>query len=248
MSKVMQAQTSALSSPWSDKEIENLKVLLQENKYTYEDLANKLSRTKASIKKKIHQFKLEPKPLVPNEIRLKDDPNRVWRNIRGFDGYKVSNDGYVYSEKTRRILNRINNNKGYYHICLTVDGKMQYQLLHRLIAEAFIPNPEGKPFINHIDGNKKNNKIENLEWVTNQENIRHAFEIGLMKGRPSNRKKAILQIDKDTKQVIKEYSSQLEASKELNIHVGSLSQCLNGKYKTAGGYIWRYKEDKINEV
>ena len=141
-------------------------------------------------------------------------------------------------------LNKINNSSGYYHICLINNGKMQYQLLHRLIAQAFIPNPHNKPFINHIDGDKKSNKIDNLEWVTNKENIRHAFEIGLMNGKPSTRKKQIIQIDKETNKVICEYNSQLEASKKLNIHPGSLSQCLNGKYKTAGGYIWKYKEEK----
>ena len=65
-----------------------------------------------------------------------------------------------------------------------------------------------------------------------------------MNGKPSTRKKQIIQIDKETNKVICEYNSQLEASKKLNIHPGSLSQCLNGKYKTAGGYIWKYKEEK----
>lgn len=233
-----------MSKRWTKEEVDYLQNLLNQNKYTYNDLESLLKREKTSIKAKIHRMKLKPIPLIENEVRLKDDPKRIWKPIDGFEGYKISNDGFVYSEKTSRVLNKINNSSGYYHICLTSNGKMQYQLLHRLIAQAFIPNPYNKPFINHIDGNKKNNKIGNLEWVTNKENIRHAFEIGLMNGKPSTRKKQIIQIDKDTNKVICEYNSQLEASKKLNIHPGSLSQCLNGKYKTSGGYIWRYKEEK----
>ena len=233
-----------MSKKWTKEEVEHLQELLNQNKYTYSDLTYILKREKSSIKAKIHKIKLKPVPLIKNEIRLNEDPKRIWKPIDGFKGYKISNDGFVYSEKTNRVLNKINNSSGYYHICLINNGKMQYQLLHRLIAQAFIPNPHNKPFINHIDGDKKNNKIDNLEWVTNKENIRHAFEIGLMNGKPSTRKKQIIQIDKKTNKVICEYNSQLEASKKLNIHPGSLSQCLNGKYKTAGGYIWKYKEEK----
>lgn len=230
--------------PWSTDDINQLEDLLSENKYTYDDLSAIFKRSKGSIKAKIHRLKLKPIPLIKNEIRLQENKKRQWKRIEGFEDYKVSDDGYVYSEKTNRVLNLINNSSGYFHICLTNKGEMQYKLLHRLIAQAFIPNPEEKPSVNHIDGNKKNNSIENLEWVTNQENIRHAFDIGLMKGNPSSRRKKIVQIDKNTNKVISEFDSQFEASKELNIHVSSLSQCLNGKYKTAGGYIWKYKEGK----
>ena len=232
---------------WDEEEVEFLKKLLVEEKYTYNELSLKLNRNKNNIKAKIYKMNLSPKPLQPNEIRLNEDEKRVWKTIDIFPGYKISNDGHVYSEKTKRVLNKIKNSSGYYHICLTIDGKMQYQLLHRLIAMAFIPNPDNKPFVNHIDGNKKNNMIENLEWVTNQENIKHAFDIGIMKGKPSCRKRKVVQIDKNTNKIIQEFDSQLEASHKLNIHPGSLSSCLNKRYKTSGGYIWKYKEEVENE-
>ena len=70
---------------------------------------------------------------------------------------------------------------GYKIVWMNIKGKQKHYYLHRLIAEAFIPNPDNKPQVNHIDGNKTNNNVENLEWVTSKENVHHAIRTGLMK-------------------------------------------------------------------
>jgi len=100
--------------------------------------------------------------------------------VRGYEGlYIINRYGTVLSVKNNTIkLLRSSNQHGYRAISLAIDGKRKAKRIHRLIAEAFIPNPESKPFINHIDGNKSNNEIKNLEWVTHQENMRHAVLSG----------------------------------------------------------------------
>lgn len=106
----------------------------------------------------------------------------IWKEI-SIPGYFISNLGRLKG-RSGKIIKTYINHEGYYTICLKPNGrngKAQCVRIHRLIAEAFIPNPENKPFVNHIDGNKRNNDITNLEWCTNQENIIHAFKTGLNK-------------------------------------------------------------------
>lgn len=114
----------------------------------------------------------------------------VWRDIPGFEGYyQVSNLGRVKSLigwnghgyiNRERIIKPSLTSTGYYKVDLKKNGKRKVYKLHRAIAQAFIPNPQGKPFINHIDGNPLNNDISNLEWCTNQENIQHGYKLGLI--------------------------------------------------------------------
>ena len=118
-----------------------------------------------------------------------------WRDIEGYEGYyQISNKGRVkslprkrmngkgsyYMTKTR-ILKHSMTTTGYKKVELTKNGKRKSKRIHRLIAKAFIPKVEGKPDINHIDGNPLNNEIQNLEWCTQRENVLHALEIGLRK-------------------------------------------------------------------
>lgn len=113
-----------------------------------------------------------------------DLPDEIWRNIDGYDGkYQVSNLARVRSLHNGKVkiikLDIIHT--GYLRITLYKDGKTKNHYVHVLVAKAFIPNPENKPYVNHRDGNKQNNAIENLEWVTGSENILHAYETGLKK-------------------------------------------------------------------
>ena len=110
--------------------------------------------------------------------------------------------------------------------------------LHRLIAETFIPNPDNLPCVNHIDGNKTNNDLHNLEWCSLLDNIRHAYKNSLMK---NNRKVAQYDINGN---YIKTYNSTNEASKETNISQSSISMCALGKYKQTKGYIFKYLKSK----
>lgn len=109
-----------------------------------------------------------------------------WKDIRGYEGiYQISNLGKIKSlhrDCTKgRILNPAKNNRGYLRLGLSGNGKVRYDSVHRLVAEAFIPNPKNLPEVNHIDGNKLNNRVENLEWVTKGENQVHAYKTGLRK-------------------------------------------------------------------
>ena len=107
--------------------------------------------------------------------------NEIWKST-GFDGYEVSNLGRVrrlHKTIPPRIRKLTTDTHGYLHVNLWHGGKSKHFSIHRLVAIAFIPNPENKPEVNHIDGNKLNNRVSNLEWVTSSENQRHAFDMGL---------------------------------------------------------------------
>ena len=104
-----------------------------------------------------------------------------WRDVEGYDGdYKVSNFGRVKSLKRGKVKILKPMLQGdYIYVYLCKDGKETSITIHRLVAKAFVPNPEGKPEVNHIDGNKLNNCAENFEWTTHSENLRHAIDTGL---------------------------------------------------------------------
>ena len=101
------------------------------------------------------------------------------KDIKGYEGlYQVSSWGKVISVKTNKVLSPEINSKGYLRVDLyDSTGKKKHYKVHRLVAEAFIPNPENKPQINHIDGNTQNNSITNLEWCTSSENMNHAKKL-----------------------------------------------------------------------
>ncbi len=115
----------------------------------------------------------------------------IWKPVRNYEElYKVSNLGRVYRIGAHvkrlnhlmyvpvRMMGSLDNGKGYLRIKLTKENKSKRIMLHRIIAEAFIPNPQNKRCVNHLDGNKKNNCIENLEWCTHSENVNHSIKIG----------------------------------------------------------------------
>lgn len=176
----------------------------------------------------------------------------VWKDIEGYEGfYQVSNFGRVKSlEKEfkagrsyglrmmkERILKHGTNSGGYQVVVFSKDEKKRSFSVHRIVAETFIPNPECKKEVNHIDGNKTNNHVDNLEWSTRSENILHAYKMNLQDAP----KKKIDQFDKVGK-FIKSYNSLTEASKELNICLKTISNNLKGRNKSAGGYVWKYAE------
>ena len=116
-------------------------------------------------------------------------PQEIWKDVIGYEGYyQISNLGRIKSVNRITTHNRVRkecmlkqflNKFGYYFVSLSKDNKKITQRVHRLVAKTFIPNPNNYPEINHIDGNKKNNKVENLEWCSCQQNILHSFKLGL---------------------------------------------------------------------
>lgn len=109
---------------------------------------------------------------------------KEFKDVKGYeDLFKVSKDGEVLSKRTNRILKLQISPSGYLVFSTKIGGRQGITKLfrvHRVVADTFIDNPENKPFVNHIDGNKLNNNVTNLEWVTAKENTRHAVEIGLI--------------------------------------------------------------------
>lgn len=152
-----------------------------------------------------------------------------WAQI-GDMQYAVSTDGRVMNTNTGRILRMRINSHGYYSAHLYKDGKDYQVPLHRLVANAFIPNPDNKPQVNHIDGNKLNNDLSNLEWVTDKENTVHAFSHGLVS--TSSPIRCI--------ETGEEFYSIGEAERRTGIPDACISDCLRGICKHAHGYHFEY--------
>ena len=163
---------------------------------------------------------------IYNNEEWKDIPSEI---INGVNGYKISNYGRVKNHKGK-ITNGSNHESGYLWVSISIK---QY-LLHRLVAKVFIPNPHNKEQVNHIDGNKTNACVSNLEWCSNKENSQHAHDNGL-----NSNTKPIIQYDIDMNK-INEFKSQKEASNILNISYSSISKCCRGKQKNTGGFIFKF--------
>lgn len=154
--------------------------------------------------------------------------------------YEINELGEVRNRTTKKILKHRIKKDGYHEVCLyDKNHKKIYRLVHRLVAAAFLDEIEDKKYVNHKDGNKDNNSIENLEWVNSTENNQHAWDNNLNK--PSVTR-AVLQYNLEGK-FIKEYISVAQAIRETGVL--KIREVANGERKTAGGYIWRWKENFV---
>lgn len=161
-----------------------------------------------------------------------------WKTIQGFSNYEISEEGQVRNKKTQYILKGRPSKSGYYQVSIKEDtnNKFKNQYIHRLVAQYFIENPENKREVNHKDGNKLNNNVNNLEWVTSSENQKHRHKIGITK--TSNRKIGMFDLDGN---LVQSYSSIVEAFISLGkVSRINIDNALQGKQKTAYGYIWKY--------
>lgn len=158
----------------------------------------------------------------------------LWKEVKGFIGlYQVSNTGNIKSMRRNKLMKQ-SMRKGYKRIGLHGENfKIMTYSVHRLVAMEFVQNPNNNPVINHKDGNKLNNNANNLEWVTQKENITHSYENELRK------LKEISQYDKSGK-LVKKYKNITKASKETNIDESSIAKVCRGERKTAGKYKWQY--------
>ena len=164
----------------------------------------------------------------------------IWRSIKDYPGYEVSNLGRVRSFNFNRVrIKTLITHKptAYITVYLYKHNKIKNAKVHRWVAQAFIPNPENKPQVNHIDGDKTNNKADNLEWCTPSENQRHANRTGLRDYEYC--KKAVSQYSK-TGEFIASYNSTLEAEKVTGVYHSHISRCCKGKSKIACGFVWKY--------
>ncbi|MDA8228745.1 MAG: NUMOD4 domain-containing protein [Desulfitobacterium hafniense] len=185
-----------------------------------------------------------------------------WEDIGNYEGlYKVNSKGEIFSEYTKKILKPIKGSDGYLRVNLSKNGVVKITFIHRLVAEAFIPNPENKPIVNHINGFKDDPRMENLEWVTASGNIKHAYQTGLSVisekckiavskiAAENGRKTTSKSVNQYTLQgdFIKNYPSVREAERETGTPRCNIFSVCKGKRKQANGYMWSYREAFLNE-
>lgn len=170
-------------------------------------------------------------------------PSEEWRPVVGYEGfYEVSSLGRIRRVK---IITPVLKKHGYLQVSLTdKSGGRKSLRLHRLVAEAFIPNPLDKPQVNHMDENTLNNRADNLEWATPKENTNYGSRTERATANNGSRT-PVLQIEPQTLVVVAEYDSQSAAARATGISLPSINACLHGKQKRAGGFIWKYKYKKI---
>jgi hypothetical protein len=193
----------------------------------------------------------------------------IWKDINGYEGYyQISNQGNVRSidrfdgvhDRKGTIIKPSLKQNGYLQVGLRMHSKRKWIGVHRLVAIHFIENPNNKPQVNHIDGNKQNNTINNLEWVTAKENQNHATKLGLRKNIPkgenhcyygkfgadSHSAKQVIRRNPKTGET-KLYKAKILAKYE-GFDVTSISKCCHGKLKTHKGYEWYFANDSDKDI
>lgn len=193
----------------------------------------------------------------------------IWKDINGYEGYyQISNKGNVRSldrfdgvhDRQGTIIKPSLKQNGYLQVGLRKHSTRKWIGIHRLVAIHFIENPDNKPQVNHIDGNKQNNNVENLEWVTAKENQNHAAKRGLRDNMPKGERhpnygkygensrsaKPVIRRDPKTGET-KLYKAKILA-KDEGFDVTSISKCCHGKLKTHKGYEWYFAKDFDKDI
>lgn len=164
----------------------------------------------------------------------------IWKDIEGYeDVYQVSNLGRVKRVTTGRVLKGISSGCGYVQVDLSKHGTTSKKLIHRLVAQAFILNTENKLEVNHIDEDKTNNRVDNLEWATRQENNNHGTH-----NEKVSKSKSIPIIAINIKSgESKEFYGASECARQLGLNPSHVSEVITGKRKQTKGFTFKYKED-----
>lgn len=183
-----------------------------------------------------------------------------WKTVEGWDLYEISNFGRLRSKdrwvpnhggiylKRGRLLNPVPDRYGYPCFCLKQDGRKWPVKIHRLVAMSFLPNPENKPEVNHIDNNPGNPRVDNLEWCTHHDNMMWMHKTGRAKRTPEwiehlnqgldHLRKPVEGINLQTGEVVA--CDSVNDTKKLGFLPGQVSRCCNGKAMTHHGYSWRF--------
>lgn len=178
----------------------------------------------------------------------------MWAKIGGFNGeYEISSYGRVRSykiehnryhtgvQKRPHLLKTRKDKRGYIHIFLNKNGKCVNYLIHRLVAQAFLPNPNNYPQVNHKDENKSNNKVENLEWCTKKYNLHYSNVCQKMvTAAKIKRQKVVLMYDEENR-FLREFESATIAAKYIGDYQQNVSACCYGKIKKVKGFIFKFK-------
>lgn len=192
------------------------------------------------------------------------------KSIEGFENYLVSSMGKIYNAKTNQEKKPTPNNNGYLRVFLHKSKNNYTRYVHRLVAQAFIPNPENKKTVNHKDGNKQNNRVDNLEWSTYKEQVNHAISIGLIKtGENSPMYGRKLSQETREKMKIKRNQNKHLFNKPINQYElngtyiktwdcindairfyknNAIEFCCKGKRKMASGYQWRFYKNNTSNI
>lgn len=185
-----------------------------------------------------------------------------WKIIEEYPNYMVSSEGKVKSIERKdcrgnhrkgKILSPRYNTRGYITVVLYKNGKPQTFRVNRLVAQVFIPNPDNKPYVDHINGDRADNRVCNLRWVTHKENMNNPLTILKFKNNKNKQKiatecarlktsKPVLQFSKNG-DFIKKWDSASVAERDGNFNATSIGNCCRGEYKTSGGYIWRFANE-----
>lgn len=152
--------------------------------------------------------------------------------------YSVSTEGVVRKDTTNYILSQ-SSQQDYKFVTLLVQGKQKRMRVHRMVAETFLDNPENKPYVNHINGNRGDNNVENLEWTTPSENTQHAVETGLF---ISGRARPVIQYSLDGMQMAT-FESASEAARQTGGAQSKITMCCRRQRQSANDYQWRYYDD-----
>lgn len=192
------------------------------------------------------------------------EQTEIWKDVVGFEGlYKVSNLGRILRlpKNTSRVRygdifydskilsNNTLDKDGYVKTALRKEKKRYYLRVHRIVAEAFLDNPNNLPVVNHKNGIKNDNRVTNLEWCTIQENTKHAFdELGRV-GQNGGTNKPVVMIDKDTNEVLKVFESIKSASDYLGLsNSTSVWRALQDEKRTCKGYKWKYYKEDVTTI
>ena len=164
------------------------------------------------------------------KCELYQDSMQNWKDIEGYEGlYKVSTNGDIWSCRKNRLKIPSKQNGGYMLVFLVKDGKRKAYLTHRLVAQTYIENPYNLAEVNHIDGNKKNNNVENLEWCSRSDNLKHRARVLGQRGNA----RAVICVDKGI-----EFDAIKDAATWAGVTSGAIQQSIRNPNRRAGGYKW----------